>query len=78
MNEEKKRKGFAVMDPEVVKKIASAGGKKAHANGTAHEFTSEEAREAGRKGGFATSTNRQHMAKIGRSGGEAKAAKGDT
>jgi hypothetical protein len=39
--------GFASMDPERQKEIASQGGKAAHAAGTAHEFTSEEAREAG-------------------------------
>ncbi|HVH35854.1 MAG TPA: KGG domain-containing protein, partial [Tahibacter sp.] len=47
-------------------------GRAAHARGTAHEFTSEEAREAGRKGGEAVSQNRQHMAEIGRRGGEAR------
>lgn len=49
----KKRRGFAVMDPAIVKAIASKGGKAAHVVGTAHRFTSEEAREAGRKGGLA-------------------------
>ncbi len=44
-------RGFASMDPEKQRKIASKGGKTAHQKGTAHEFTSEEAREAGRKGG---------------------------
>jgi general stress protein YciG len=44
-------RGFASMDPEEQRKIASKGGKAAHEKGTAHEFTSEEAREAGRKGG---------------------------
>jgi general stress protein YciG len=39
------------MDPEKQKEIASQGGKAAHERGTAHEFTSEEAREAGKKGG---------------------------
>jgi hypothetical protein len=46
-------RGFASMDPAKQKKIASKGGKAAHAKGTAHEFTSEEARKAGRKGGKA-------------------------
>lgn len=46
-------RGFASMDPAKQKKIASRGGKAAHAKGTAHEFTSEEARKAGRKGGKA-------------------------
>ncbi len=46
-----KGRGFAGMDPERQREIASEGGKAAHQKGTAHEFTSEEAREAGRKGG---------------------------
>lgn len=45
--------GFASMDPDKQREIASKGGKAAHEKGTAHEFTSEEAREAGRKGGQA-------------------------
>jgi general stress protein YciG len=44
-------RGFAKMDKEEVREIASKGGKAAHEKGTAHEFTPEEAREAGRKGG---------------------------
>jgi hypothetical protein len=47
------KRGFASMDPEKQRKIASKGGKAAHAKGTAHEFTSEEARKAGKKGGKA-------------------------
>lgn len=46
-------RGFASMDPNKQREIASKGGKAAHQKGTAHEFTSEEAREAGRKGGQA-------------------------
>lgn len=49
----KRGRGFASMDPAKQKEIASKGGKAAHAKGTAHEFSSEEAREAGRKGGQA-------------------------
>jgi general stress protein YciG len=49
----KSRRGFAAMDPALVREIASKGGKAAHAAGTAHEFNSEEARLAGRKGGQA-------------------------
>lgn len=45
------KRGFASMDEAKQREIASKGGKAAHAKGTAHEFTSEEAREAGRKGG---------------------------
>src|SRR5262245_19664238 len=50
---EKLRRGFASMDLEKRRTIASKGGKAAHEKGRAHEFTSEEAREAGRKGGHA-------------------------
>lgn len=63
------RRGFASMDREKQREIASKGGKAAHAKGTAHEFTPEEAREAGRKGGMVVSQNREHMAAIGREGG---------
>jgi uncharacterized protein len=49
----KKRRGFAAMAPEKQREIASHGGKSAHKKGTAHEFTSEEARAAGTKGGRA-------------------------
>lgn len=48
-------RGFASMDPQRQREIASEGGKAAHEKGTAHEFTSEEARAAGRKGGQARS-----------------------
>jgi general stress protein YciG len=57
------------MDRARQRAIASAGGRAAHAKGTAHEFTSDEARDAGRKGGEAVSQNREHMAAIGRIGG---------
>ena len=46
------QRGFASMDPKKQREIASKGGKAAHAKGTAHEWTKEEAREAGRKGGM--------------------------
>src|SRR3712207_3187808 len=46
-------RGFASMDPQKQREIASQGGKAAHESGNAHEFTSEEAREAGSKGGKA-------------------------
>lgn len=55
------RRGFAAMDPERQRQIASEGGKAAHASGRAHQFNTVEAREAGRKGGLAgrrTSANR--------------------
>lgn len=51
----KSNRGFASMDPQRQREIASEGGRAAHEKGTAHEFTSEEAREAGRKGGQARS-----------------------
>ena len=47
----KERRGFASMSPEKQREIASKGGRAAHEKGTAHEWTSEEARSAGRKGG---------------------------
>lgn len=50
---EKSKRGFASMDREKQRLIASKGGKAAHEKGTAHEFTPEEARAAGRKGGQA-------------------------
>jgi general stress protein YciG len=50
----KRPRGFATMAPTLVKEIARKGGKAAHSAGTAHEFTSEEARIAGRKGGLAS------------------------
>ena len=65
-------RGFASMDRGKQKEIASKGGRAAHAKGTAHEFDSNEARDAGRKGGLAVSRNREHMAMIGRRGGEAR------
>ena len=48
-------RGFAAMDTAKQREIASKGGRAAHAQGTAHEFSPEEAREAGRKGGQARS-----------------------
>lgn len=61
-------RGFASMDPDKQREIASKGGKAAHESGNAHEFTSEEAREAGRKGGQASGGGRQG-ANRGGSGG---------
>ena len=68
----KSNRGFAAMDPEQQRAIASKGGQAAHQQGRAHEFNSEEAREAGRKGGEAVSQNREHMAEIGRKGGQSR------
>ena len=47
----KERRGFASMSPEKQREIASKGGRAAHEKGTAHEWTPDEARQAGRKGG---------------------------
>lgn len=58
------------MDPKRKREIASKGGKAAHERGRAHEFSSEEAKAAGRKGGETISRNRTHMSQIGRKGGE--------
>lgn len=48
----KLRRGFASMSPEKQREIASKGGRAAHLKGTAHEWTADEARNAGRKGGM--------------------------
>jgi hypothetical protein len=69
------RRGFALMDPLRQREIARKGGKAAHEKGTAHQFTSDEAREAGRKGGMIVSRHREHMVEIGRSGGRARRRK---
>jgi general stress protein YciG len=68
----KSRRGFASMDPERQKEIASRGGRAAHAKGTAHQWDAEAARAAGHKGGVTVSQDRGHMATIGREGGEAR------
>lgn len=66
------KRGFAAMDAEQQRAIASRGGQAAHQKGTAHEFNSEEARRAGQKGGEAVSRDRAHMSAIGRKGGESR------
>src|SRR5690349_9433322 len=71
----KSKRGFASMDVSRQREIASKGGRAAHAKGTAHEWTSDEARVAGRKGGEVVSRDRAHMAAIGREGGESRGAK---
>ena len=63
----KEDRGFASMDRAKQKEIASKGGKAAHYKGTAHEWTSEEAREAGRKGGMASHQRRKEQ--VGEQGG---------
>jgi general stress protein YciG len=57
----KEDRGFASMDRSRQKEIASKGGKAAHQKGTAHEWTSEEARDAGRKGGLASHRRRREQ-----------------
>lgn len=59
------------MTRERQREISSKGGKAAHEKGTAHEFTPDEAAEAGRKGGESVSRNVEHMRAIGRKGGKA-------
>lgn len=68
----KSRRGFASMDRTRQREIASKGGRAAHAKGTAHEWSSDEARTAGQKGGIVVSRDRTHMATIGREGGESR------
>jgi len=57
----KEDRGFASMDRSKQREIASKGGKAAHQKGTAHEWTSDEAREAGRKGGMARHRRKQEQ-----------------
>ena len=61
----KEDRGFASMDRNKQREIASKGGKAAHQKGTAHEWTSEEAREAGRKGGMASHRRKQQQSEQG-------------
>jgi general stress protein YciG len=68
-------RGFASMDRERQREIARKGGRAAHEKGTAHEFTTDEARAAGRKGGERVSTDRAHMSRIGRLGGKHSAGR---
>jgi|SRR5688572_29917722 uncharacterized protein len=68
-------RGFASMDSEKQREIARKGGRAAHEKGTAHEFTADEARAAGRKGGERVSANREHMSRIGRLGGKMSAGR---
>jgi uncharacterized protein len=57
----KEDRGFASMDRAKQREIASKGGKAAHQKGTAHEWTSDEARDAGRKGGIASHRRRREQ-----------------
>lgn len=64
------KRGLASADQETRERVASEGGKAAHEQGTAHEWNSDEAREAGRKGGESVSRDKEHMSEIGRKGGQ--------
>lgn len=68
-------RGFASMNAEKQREIARKGGRAAHEKGTAHEFSADEARAAGRKGGERVSANREHMSHIGRLGGKMSAGR---
>jgi len=72
-NVAKEDRGFASMNREKQREIASKGGKAAHEKGTAHEWTSEEAREAGRKGGMASHRRRQGTGETGGTDQESQA-----
>ena len=62
--ERKERRGFASMSPEKQREIASKGGRAAHEKGTAHEWTADEARSAGRKGGQVSRGGRGRLAPV--------------
>ena len=70
----KEDRGFASMDRSKQREIASKGGKAAHQKGTAHEWTSEEARDAGRKGGLASHKRRREQMLSGNSSDAADSA----
>lgn len=74
----KSNRGFAAMSPERQRAIASEGGRAAHRQGVAHEWSSNEARQAGKKGGQAVSQNREHMSEIGRKGGQRSGRRSST
>lgn len=69
METKSRKRGFGSMDKAQQAAIASKGGKAAHKMGKAHQFTAEEAREAGRLGGMKISQDLRHMSKIGKLGG---------
>ncbi len=74
----KEDRGFASMDRSKQRDIASKGGKAAHQKGTAHEWTSDEAREAGRKGGMASHRRKQEQMQQTQDGVSDAAQPGDT
>jgi hypothetical protein len=61
-------RGFASMSKAKQRKIARLGGRTAHAQGVAHQWTQDEARLAGQKGGFASAESRRRLRQDGRSG----------
>jgi general stress protein YciG len=62
------KRGFAAMEANYLREVSRRGGVAVHQKGTAHEFDSDEARRAGKKGGEVVSRDRSHMAEIGRRG----------
>jgi len=72
----KEDRGFASMDRAKQREIASKGGKAAHQKGTAHEWTSDEARDAGRKGGLASHKRRREQMAAGSGMGEMSESQG--
>jgi hypothetical protein len=74
----KEDRGFASMDRAKQREIASKGGKAAHQKGTAHEWTSEEARDAGRKGGIASHRRRREQMGLGGSSSDTADDRADT
>jgi general stress protein YciG len=68
----KKPRGFARLSPDERKRVASKGGSTSQQKGTAHKFTSEQAAEAGIKGGAFWKNDKSHLSAIGRKGGKAK------
>lgn len=73
MSHPKKKTGFAALSPEVLRELASRGGRAAHELGHARKWSAAEARAAGEKGGLSVSRDAAHMSQIGRIGGEAMA-----
>ena len=69
----KLRRGFALIPKETLRQWASLGGKISQQEENAHRFTSETAREAGKRGGEAIAKDREYMRALGRRGGIAKA-----
>jgi uncharacterized protein len=72
------RRGFAAMSRDRLREIASLGGRAAHQKGTAHRWTTEEARAAGRKGGHVSHPRRQRTANGQYLGGETRKKPEDT